>query len=144
MSDIIISHAYSILAIIILIALAVFCAMIFFSKKGSDSDDETDDTDIADVTDDAEMIDNEEYTGSEPVLVGACVISKDIVEKKKGTKLPSYKVSFIVTFLTDGGETVEYVVPEDVYNEIYVDQTGDLVTINGAFFDFGDGEEISQ
>ena len=74
--------------------------------------------------------------------MGARVIFKAINETKMGTKLPNYKMNFVVTFLTDDGDTVEFCVNEDIYNRVYVDQVGDLVTINGTFFDFGDGEEI--
>ena len=141
MTDLIISNIYSILAIAVLIVFAVFCVMIFTAKKGSSGNEKIEKDDSEYLEDDSDLSDDE-YIAPEPVLVGARVIFKAINETKMGTKLPNYKMNFVVTFLTDDGDTVEFCVNEDIYNRVYVDQVGDLVTINGTFFDFGDGEEI--
>ncbi|MBR2335926.1 MAG: hypothetical protein IKA62_06880 [Clostridia bacterium] len=143
MTDLIISNIYSILAVAIFIAFAVFCVMIFTTKKSSSGNEKIENDDGEYLEANPDFFDDE-YIAPEPVLVGARVISKAINETKMGTKLPSYKMNFVVTFLTDDGDTVEFCVNEDIYNRVYVDQVGDLVTINGTFFDFGDGEELVQ
>ena len=87
--------------------------------------------------------DEEEWNEPETKIIGARVIDKRIADGTTGSyKMPKYNMVLLVTFLTDDGDTVEYEVNKEVYERVYVDQTGDLLTINEVFFDFGDGEEI--
>ena len=46
--------------------------------------------------------------------------------------------------MTDDEIDVEYTVSQEVFDRIAVDQVGVLVTVNGNFFDFGDGQEIEE
>ena len=86
----------------------------------------------------AAEIDNtvDETAEAEPVAVGARVLRKELYGR--------HTVRFGVTFLTDEGEEKDYTVSEKLYNALAVDQTGMLVTINGYFLDFGDGEELPE
>ena len=86
----------------------------------------------------AAEIDNavEEAAEAEPVAIGARVLRKELYGR--------HTVRFGVTFLTDEGEEKDYTVSEKLYNALTVDQTGMLVTINGYFLDFGDGEELPE
>ena len=81
----------------------------------------------------------------EPVAYPARVVSKRVEGAHVGgVKSPAYKVFFLVTFLTDSGETLEFSVDEDMFSSLCEHQTGTLITIDGNFFDFGDGEEIEE
>ena len=92
----------------------------------------------------AQALEDENWQEPEPEIIGARVIAKRIIDGVTGSyRMPEYKMEMFVTFLTDDGETVEYEVEREVYERVYVDQTGNLVSINGSFFDFGDGEEIT-
>ena len=72
-------------------------------------------------------------------------MSKRIEEGYAGSiKAPEYKLNFIVTFLTDRGETKEFSVSEETYSRLSEHQTGMLITVDGGFFDFGDGEDVSE
>ena len=81
------------------------------------------------------------FTDDEPEfkVVGAVVLSKHSVMH---TTRYEHSVKFRVTFMTDDGEKVEINVPQEIYDEVYESQSGDLVTVNGNFFDFGHGEPI--
>ncbi len=92
-----------------------------------------------------EAIDEEILSEPDPEPLGeyARVIGKRMEEGYGGTpKMPHYKLTFIVTFVTDGGETKEFSVSEETYSRLNEHQAGMLITIDGNFFDFGDGEEI--
>lgn len=81
----------------------------------------------------------------EPVAYPARVMSKRVEGAHTGgVKSPQYKVFFLVTFLTDSGETLEFSVGEEMFSRLCEHQTGTLITIDGNFFDFGDGEEIGE
>ena len=54
------------------------------------------------------------------------------------------EIVFFVSFLTDDGETREYRVTKEIYERCEIYQTGDLVTYDGIFFDFGEGEEFKE
>ncbi|MBQ2915694.1 MAG: DUF2500 family protein [Clostridia bacterium] len=71
--------------------------------------------------------------------VGAVVLDKKAEMFSLGK---SHSLKFTVYFLTDDGETVEMDVSQEVYGRLNKSQVGNLVTVNGNFFDFGDGEEI--
>ena len=89
--------------------------------------------------------DGEDWLPPEPEAIGARVLDMRVVTGMVGTaKRPSTGASFLVTFLTDGGERVEYPVPEELYVTLETDQAGTLVTLNGGFFDFGDGEDAPE
>ena len=57
-------------------------------------------------------------------------------------KHPHHHVFFNVTFLTDRGETLKFSVGQTAFDRLSLYMTGDLVTVNGNFFDFSNGEEI--
>jgi len=80
----------------------------------------------------------------ETAAIGARVISKDFESKVNGTKYVRHGSSFFVTFLTDDGEEKEFKVSRELFDRLYEDQTGTLVTVNGNFFDFGDGEDMAE
>ncbi len=81
---------------------------------------------------------------SEPVAVRARVISKEVDGYYSGAyQTPSYHTAFTVTFLTDSGETKEFNVQKETFDRIKENQYGLLITLNGTFFDFGDGEDVT-
>ena len=89
----------------------------------------------------------DEYDEPAPEPLGeyARVVSKRMEEGYGGSsKAPKYHLFFIVTFLTDRGETKEFSVSEETYQRLSEHQAGMLVTVDGNFFDFGDGEEVSD
>ena len=58
--------------------------------------------------------------------------------------LPEHGEQCYATFLMENGDTGEYPVREELWMAIEENQEGTLVTINGNFFDFGDGEEVEE
>jgi hypothetical protein len=76
--------------------------------------------------------------------VGARVIKKSILDGTSGTRIPKYSMELFIAFLTDDGEVVEYKVEQEAFERIELDQTGKLLTLGGNFFDFGEGEELSE
>ena len=84
-----------------------------------------------------------EEGGEEYVAVPARVVDMKCEGHYEGNaKHPHHHVFFNVTFLTDGGETVRYSVGQTVFDRLSLNMTGDLVTVNGNFFDFSKGEPI--
>lgn len=76
--------------------------------------------------------------------MNAIVLEKDIVmHKSMDGKFGGHNLVYNVKFLTNDNETVIYAVPQKLFDYINIGQRGTLATINGEFFDFGDGEEIS-
>lgn len=71
------------------------------------------------------------------------VISKYVDTKRTGSyKYPNHHLVYRVLFRTENGETKEYSVPIEIFNACEPHTTGDLVTVDGDFFDFGEGEDI--
>ena len=78
-----------------------------------------------------------------PVSVGAKVVSKRTqIVYGRSYRLPKHEVVFLITFLTDDGETKEFAVSQEKYEKIHSSQMGTLVILNGRFYDFGDGESV--
>ncbi|MBO5778309.1 MAG: hypothetical protein J6R82_01940 [Clostridia bacterium] len=80
----------------------------------------------------------------EAVAVTARVIDKRFSSDVIGTKSVKQVSSYFVTFFTEDGETVEYPVPEEIFLQIEKGQESTLVTVDGQFFDFGDGEDAPE
>lgn len=78
--------------------------------------------------------------------VYATVVKKDVFMDKNVISPQSivhtHQLVYTVQFLTEYNRTVEYSVPEELYDYIYVGQKGLLATVEGQFFDFGEGEDI--
>ena len=78
--------------------------------------------------------------------VNAVVLSKDILMEKNVVSpekiVRTHKLIYNVRFSTEIRDIVEYDVPQELFEKIFVGQKGILATIDGEFFDFGDGEEI--
>ncbi len=49
---------------------------------------------------------------------------------------------YAAEFLTDDGERVTLEITEEAFQRIQPQETGLLITLNGKFYDFGDGSEI--
>ena len=82
---------------------------------------------------------------SPAVAIGAVVVSKRAnIKNMGGPKYPHSKLCCYATFSTDAGEMVEYNIPQEVYNLIKENDYGTLVTVEGNFFAFGDGEVINE
>ena len=93
----------------------------------------------------AQALEDENWQEPDPEIIGARVIAKKIIDGVTGSyRMPEYKMELFVTFLTDDGEIVEYKVEKEAFERIELDQTGDLLTLDGNFFDFGDGEELPE
>ncbi len=80
-------------------------------------------------------------------------VNARVISRKKTTyyqtelrmpTLPAQKLECFVTFLTEDGESLEFQIREEIFDNIQDGQEGTLVTVNGNFFDFGDGEEIAD
>ena len=56
--------------------------------------------------------------------------------------IPRSQKDFFATFLIENEEKREFKIREDIYERIEKGQRGTLVTVNGNFFDFGEGEEV--
>ena len=78
--------------------------------------------------------------------VYATVVKKDVAMEKNVISpekiVRTHKLVYCVQFLTEDNQRVEYSVPEELYDYIFIGQKGVLATVDGEFFDFGDGEEI--
>lgn len=83
--------------------------------------------------------DKPQETEEEFNAVGAVVLSKESVLH---TTRHNHSLNFKVTFMTDDGTKIQLTVPQEVYESIYESQAGNLVTVNGNFFYFGDGESV--
>ena len=99
------------------------------------------DVDSNDNMDDSDDV----WTPPEPVAYPARVVDmRAVIGNVGGHKRPKTDTSFLVTFLTDGGDRVEYPVPEELYITLDIDRTGTLIILNDGFFDFGDGEDVEE
>ena len=75
--------------------------------------------------------------------IGATVYTKRTYGKYVGSsKSPTYTTVYEITFLTEDGGTAAYEVARELYDSLTEGTAGYLVTQNGEFFDFGDGESI--
>ncbi|MBQ2704909.1 MAG: DUF2500 family protein [Clostridia bacterium] len=82
---------------------------------------------------------------SPAVAIGAVVVSKRAnIQNMGGPKYPHSTLCCYATFSTDAGEMVELSIPQEVYNSIKENDYGTLVTVEGKFFAFGDGEVINE
>ena len=89
------------------------------------------------------VAEEESQAMNELVLTPARVVAKRIQHGYAGSsKMPQYATGFIVTFLSEDDETLEFSVSEEMFESLQEQQTGMLVTSDGNFFDFGDGEDV--
>lgn len=88
-----------------------------------------------------------EYELPPAEAVNAVVLGKEILMEKNVVSpekiVRTHKLIYNVQFSTDSGDIVEYDVPQELFDYINIGQRGILATVDGEFFDFGDGEEIS-
>lgn len=78
-------------------------------------------------------------------FIPARVISKRISRRNIGNlKTPKSVMVYWVTFLTDENISIEFPVSEEFFEKVSENLEGTLVTINGNFFDFGEGEDIPE
>jgi hypothetical protein len=140
--------------VLIALALIVLAAFIGLAvpagrKKPNQTADQSEESNPEDTpdTEDTEDGGTDEETDDgfippEPIAYPARVVDmKVLLGNVGGHKRPKTGTSFLVTFLTDDGERMEFPVPEELYVTLNVDQTGTLVILNEGFFDFGDGED---
>lgn len=86
-------------------------------------------------------METEEIKEPTPTSVGASVIDKQIKKRYLG-RGRGFEYQFMVAFLTDADDDIEYQVSEEMFAHLKIGQTGTLVTVNRNFYDFGDGEDI--
>ena len=87
----------------------------------------------------------EEYEKEpEYLFTQAKILSKEKKAYYVGVKLPKLVEEYSIRLLTEEGEERHYRVREEVYSRIEKGQKGTLVTVNGNFFDFGDGTDITD
>ena len=138
--------------VLIALALIVIAAIIGIAvpagrKKPNQATDPSDEPNTEEIPDTEETenceIDPEDgFIPPEPIAYPARVVDmRVLLGNVGGHKRPKTGTSFLVTFLTDDGQRMEFPVPEELYVTLNVDQTGTLVILNEGFFDFGDGEE---
>lgn len=81
--------------------------------------------------------------GGDVDAVSASVVSRRGADEWSGNgKVPTYHLGMYVTFIKTDGSKVEYAVSEEIYKKCIPGTVGMLVTMNGQFFDFGDGEDV--
>ena len=79
------------------------------------------------------------------VSVGAKVVGIGEFNSYNGSpKMLKYKRLYRVAFLTDEDEELVFEVPKELHDRVSEGQHGNLITVNGNFFDFGDGEDIEE
>ena len=101
-------------------------------------------TERQEALDKMEQTEEEEYELPEPVACNARVLEKHFASDVIGTKSVKQVSSYYVTFFTEDGETVEYPVPEEIFLTIEKGQESTLITVDGKFFDFSDGESVEE
>ena len=86
----------------------------------------------------------EEEYAKEPEykFINARVLTKSVSAYYASFRQPKQLYECKIVFLTETGEEKEVYVSKEVFESIEENQEGTLVTVNGNFFDFGDGEEI--
>ena len=79
-------------------------------------------------------------------FVKATVLSKKkdsyYKQELRMIEVPVLKEDCYITFLTEKDEEVTYPVRQELFEQIEEGQEGTLVTVNGNFFYFGDGEDV--
>ncbi|MBR2646266.1 MAG: DUF2500 family protein [Clostridia bacterium] len=75
-------------------------------------------------------------------FVKAQVLSKEKEAYYVGIKLSKLVEEYYIHFLTEDGDEMGLRVRQDVFEKIEEGQEGTLVTVNGNFFDFGDGVDV--
>ena len=137
--------------VLIALALIVLAAFIGLAvpagrkkpNQPADQSEESNPEDILDTEDDwTDEETDDGFIPPEPIAYPARVVDmRVLLGNVGGHKRPKTGTSFLVTFLTDDGQRMEFPVPEELYVTLNVDQTGTLVILNEGFFDFGDGED---
>lgn len=85
----------------------------------------------------------DENTENDMNAEAASVVSRRTADEwTGGTNNLRYNMRMYVTFMKFDGSVAEYSVSEEMYKKCIPGVSGMLVTINGLFFDFGDGERI--
>lgn len=77
-----------------------------------------------------------------PEVIGRNAMVTDKKIEMKKIDIYSHRLIYTVTFLTENNTTEAYSVPEELFNNCNIGQRGTLATVDGEFFDFGDGEPI--
>lgn len=81
--------------------------------------------------------------GGDVDAVSASVVSRRGADEwSDNVKVPKYHLGMYVTFMKTDGSKVEYAVSEEIYKKCIPGTVGMLVTMNGQFYDFGDGEDV--
>lgn len=65
----------------------------------------------------------------------------EIVYTSRSARQPEHHIAYTVVFRI-GAEEERYEVDREVFESLYEGQTSTLVTVNGIFFDFGEGKDI--
>ena len=87
----------------------------------------------------------EEYEKEpEYLFTQAKILSKEKKAYYVGVKLPKLVEEYSIRLLTEEGEERHYRVREEVYSRIEKGQKGTIVTVNGNFFDLGDGTDFTD
>ena len=82
-----------------------------------------------------EMADFEKRSGNldETTEIEARVTGKRMELLKNGRR---HEMIFVATFLSGGGKSLAYRIPEEIYEKLEEGQSGTLLLVNGNFFDF--------
>lgn len=119
-------------------ALVALMAFFFFRELRRERDKHQE------AVEEMEQMEEESFDLPEPIVKTARVMEKRFASDVIGTKSVKQVSSYYVTFFTEDGETVEYAVPEEIFVTIEKGQESTLVTVDGDFFDFGDGEDAPE
>ena len=86
-----------------------------------------------------------EFTDEEPL---SAVASQAVVSGKYSEILhtgsyltPDFRIAYLVEFITDDSTAITYEVPIEVFDRVKIGQMGTLVTVDGSFFAFDEGED---
>ena len=75
------------------------------------------------------------------ITIRNAVVTDKRIEMEK-IDIYSHRLIYKVAFLTEHSNTETYSVTEEQFNICDIGQRGTLATVNGDFFDFGNGEPI--
>ncbi len=118
---------------IIIIAIPILCVILIFAIGISSIVNWHRHSKNYSSYDDVEM--------SDAVGIEAEVISKKSEILSVGSyKTPDMKIAYLMTFKIENNSFIEYEVPKEIYDKYNNGDKGLLVTVDGNFFDFGQGE----
>ena len=121
-------------ALLCILSVGTIVALFFRSSKDAENDTVADDNEPVESDADADI--SEEYDSLDIKTVDVTVLTLRCGVKMEGIKQPKTVRNFLVTFLTDDGEKLEFSVEEEFYTSLNEGERGSLALLNGAIYDY--------